>query len=103
VIATHSSQLPFVVYNQINANPIFAKGTQPLVNNMFQLDVYSSTYMECQTIAKRIIELLNFENGFDAASDLCVFSCTFSGQSDHYNDEDKTHRVNLNFKIIINN
>jgi hypothetical protein len=103
LIAAHNSQLPFVVYNQVSSNPVFAKGAQPMVNNSLQLDVYAETYHDCQTITKRVIELLNFQSGFDVTSDLCVFSCTYSGQSDGYNDEDKTYRVNLQFKIIIHN
>jgi hypothetical protein len=103
LIAAHNSQLPFVVYNQVSSNPVFAKGAQPMVNHSFQLDVYTETYRECHTIAKRVIDLLNFQSGYDATSDLCVFSCTYTGQSDGYDDNDKTYRLNLQFKIIINN
>ena len=103
LIATHNSQLPFIVYNQINSNPVFAKGAHPMVDHLYQLDIYADTYRECQAITERVIELLNFQSGFDANSDLCVFSCTYTNQSDGYNDEDKTYRVTLNFKIIINN
>lgn len=102
-VAAKDSQLPYAIYNQVHANPIFAKETMPMTNNMFRIDVYSDTYAECQTIAKRIIELLNFQNGFDVDSDLCVFSCTFDGQHDGYDDDDQTYRTTLDFKIIINN
>lgn len=102
-VATKDSQLPYAIYNQVNANPVFAKGTQPMINNTFRIDVYATTYSECQSIAKKIIELLNFQDGFDALSDLCVFSCTFDGQSDGYEDDDMTFRTTLDFRIIINN